>query len=669
MPEVLDIISSLPTTAQAIERLNGRSHLQSNSQQPFSRKQTEEEKTLSDVKKKFAVIGGSAAGVSALGVIAGTLRYGATFPAKILKIASDGFGAFSAILAPGFLIGNDVLNFLARKEGNGSTKKVRDIFDTLREGFYRISSAGFLGYIIEPFVNPEKFGKSIFHKIATVANIPNVVFSTVMWGGGNLQALLAWGLKSVEQIKASKAGDDKKLVSEHNKKIEAYNELYTSLKRQAVIGSISNPTMQGLRQFADNLALFKGDMSLSEYFERPSLGVSRIASLFAGLPEWYAKGVDSLVRVVKERENLKVGLPEFIWKPLDKWGEKIDKSLSTPVREKNKLKSVRHFAEVIFHTLSPLSMFALFTPLLDESHISEEAQSRGGVTAFLDKTIGRAGRIFTVVFNGLYVTLGRLPQVFFQSAYFGRTYLFGPKGETEEQTQQALLKLKENIKNNSFVRNISNIAESAIKKLVPDFYEAEHDHGYLSYEQIQKNYAFEEIKSTELYKETLELVKKYREIENKIDVTNKLDFEAKVNEIIDVLVDKVGIPFVKRDSVQGSHYLTTIEETEIRERLTIKIKEKLELVKEPKRKALPFVGSEFLATNVFKLFDLRKRIDAIDYRSSHHNMTTAYDNDEIRISFEYELLPVVGKCIQGLRHTVNRAQGVSDNEPLFANAA
>ena len=39
-------------------------------------------------------------------------------------------------------------------------------------------------------------------------------------------------------------------------------------------------------------------------------------------------------------------------------------------------------------------------------------------------------------------------------------------------------------------------------------------------------------------------------------------------------------------------------------------------------------------------------------------MTTAYDNDEVRISFEYELLPVVGKCIQGLQNTVNRIQGI-----------
>ena len=39
-------------------------------------------------------------------------------------------------------------------------------------------------------------------------------------------------------------------------------------------------------------------------------------------------------------------------------------------------------------------------------------------------------------------------------------------------------------------------------------------------------------------------------------------------------------------------------------------------------------------------------------------MTTAYDNDEVRISFDYELWPLIGKAIKGLQNTVNRAQGI-----------
>ncbi len=679
---MLEIVNSIPTQSQAIERLNGQRKTASGKSSTLqeeapSRKKTEEEKNLAAVKRKFAVVGGGIAGVSLLGAIAGSLKYGATFPAKALKVVSDAFGGVSAIAAPFFLVGNEVLNFFSRKNGsNGNGNKatiseIRGIFDTAREGFYRVSSAGFIGYIIEPFINPEKFGKSIFHKAATIANIPNVAFSTVMWAGGNLQSLIAWGFKTKEQYaayNADKTGNTN-LRDEHNKKVNAYDELRLSYKRQAVLGSINNPTMVGLRQFADNMALFKGDMSLGEYFERPSLGISRIASLFVGLPEWYAKGVDSVVRVVKERENLKAGLPEFLWKPLDKWGQQIDSHLTTSVGQKNKLKSARHFAEVIFHTLSPLSMFALFTPLLDESHISEEAQSKGGMTALLDKAIGRTGRIFTLIFNGLYVTLGRLPQVVFQGAYFGRKYLLGQKGETEEQTQQALLGLKEKIKNSSAISGISDIAHNAINYLVPDFYNAEHDSGYLSYEQIQTKYAFEEIKNAEVYKDILELVEKYKkeEANNEINISAKVEFETKIDTVIDVLIDKVGIPFVEKDAIQGDHTLTPAEKLTIKEKLTTKIKQKLGLIEEPKRKPLPFIGSDFLATYVFKLFDLRKRIDAIDYRSSHHNMTTAYDNDEIGISFEYELLPVVGECIQGLRHTVNRINGAG--ESLFDQAA
>ena len=631
-------------------------------------RQIAKEKYL-QVKETFKPIAGTVLGASALGIIFGWFKFGATFPAKALKVVGEGIGSIAAIASPFFLIGNEVLNYNARKNGNGEKKKIREVFDAARDGFYRMCSTGFVPFIIEPFINPNKFGKTVFHKTATILNIPTLIFSSVMWAGGNFQALLSWILRTKEQFAANNADKtgDKATFEECNDRVEGYNQLYQSFKRMAVIGSIANPTMQGLRQCADSLSLITGQMSAGEFFKRPFLGLSRIVSLGVALPEYFAKSVDSFVRLAKERENLKAGLPQIFHKPLDNFGKWFEGGVSVSTNEKSTFREIRHYAEIIFHTLSPLSMFSLFAPLLDEPHLHEEAQEKGGAAAFLDKLIGRTGKVFLTVFNGLYVTLGRLPQSIFQMAYFGKKLAAKLKGK--EVSIEELEQLKERMCNSSFVKSLSDFAERRIKYLVPDFYDVEHDNGYLTYEQIQTNYAFEQIKDTEDYNELIALIKQFKGSNE----AEKSQIGFAINEKINKLINEICIPFVRRDCLQGKHDLTSEEENNIKNKLVNKIKQKSGLIDEPERKELPFVGAEFFTTYFFKLFDLRSRLKAIDYRSSHHNMTTAYDNDEIRISFEYELLPVIGKCIYGLNNTVNRFMGVSvdseDYEPQFDTSA
>ncbi len=620
----------------------------------YHKKTLTTKEAFKDAKRKFSYVGGGVAGASLLAILGGSLKYGITFPSKFLKVASEAFGSIAGLTSPVFLIGNEALNYYARKKGNGTkaeVEKVRKVFDTAREGFYRLASTGFIGFIIEPFVNPEKFGKSIFHKATTIANIPNLLFSSVMWAGGNFQALIAWGLKTKEQLSAHNA-KNKDDVAFHNERVDAYDGLYQSFKRQAVIGSINNPTMQGLHQFADGLAFATGKMDKEEFFSKPFLGLSRTVSFFVGLPEWCAKGVDSFVRVVKERENLKAGLPEFIFKPLDNVGKKVDKALSGPAGEKGVLKSIRHLSEMVFHTLSPLSMGSLFALLNDMEGVNEEAQSRGGATAFLDKVFGRTAKTFTLFFNTLYIALGRLPQTVIQSVYFGRKKWGEHKGESEEQTKIALNKLRDRICNNSLVGGISDLAKKCIEYLVPDFYKVEHEQGYLSYEQIQANYAADQAKGTKTYEELQDLAKKF-----KAEPNDSL-IEAAINEKINLLVEKVCMPFVVRDAAQGYQNLDPKQEEKIQIKIIEKIKQRIGILQEPEREALPFIGADFLATNIFKLLDAKSRAHAIDYTSEHHNMTTAYDNDEYRLSFEYELLPVLGECIKALQNTTNRIQGI-----------
>lgn len=599
--------------------------------------------TFNDYKNNATVVGGILTALSAVGLYAGYKAKGNTFPAKALQVLGDGLGSASALAAPYAIIKNEIDNFNLCKNGgqvkednlsaeDKKKKKVLGIFDDLREGFYRCSSLGFTPFIFEPFINPEKFGKSIFHKVANFVNIPNLIFTGIAWGGGNAQALLAWGLKKLEQgkaIKADKSGNQAD-YAKCEKNIDELQGLYDSSKRLATIGSIANPTLQGIRQCADTLATIFGQMSLSDFFERPTLALSRVVSLFAGPVETYAKLVDSVVRVVKEKENLKPALPGILHPLIDATANWFEPRAGEKGHIVHK---IRNNAEKLFHTISPLSMFALFTPLLDEPHLNEEAQSRGGAVALFDKVIGRYSKTLTVLFTGLYVTLGRLPQSIFQMAYFGTKWKSGKDKNLSEADLNRLV--KDRIANNSVVSGVSNFAKSIIENyLVEDFYTAEHDHGYLTYEQIQANYSFDQAK--EHFKDGL----------------------IKGGTVNEEEVIKHCLDYVRKDAAQGEHTLTANEERIIEGIIKNKIKYTLEGTKQV-RKPHKFLGADFLATYIVKLFDLKSRINAIDYRSDHHNMTTAYDNDEKRISFEYELLPVVAKCTGGLRNTVNRIFGVA----------
>ena len=582
-------------------------------------------------KKGFTCVGAGVASLSTLGLLI-SLFQKSNIPSKILQASGDFFGSIAALLSPFAIIGNEVKNYNLIKARTREEKNGFVDFHNWRKGFYRTCSLGFTPFVFEPFVNPEKFGKSVFHKIATIANIPNLLFTSFTWGVGNFQALLAWLLGKKEQIQAG----NQKTTEEAVLRDKEYKEIFNGCERSAIIGSIANPTLQGLRQFADSLAFLTGQMEARDFFQRPSLGISRLVSLFVGLPETFAKGIDSVVRAVKERKHIQPALPKVLSEKLEKFANWYEPKVNT--KEKTCLKSVRNYAEMIFHTLSPLSMFALFAPLLDEPHLDEEAQSRGGLQGLLDKVIGRTGKTLTLIFTGLYLTLARLPQTIFESIYFGRK-LTG-KLNKKEAGEKELASLKERLSNSFIVKHLSNFSESIIKKLVPDYYSA-NVHGYKTYEQIQAKYALDQAKADENLKPVFEIIKTRKEItdEQKVQIINYC------------------LNYAHNEALQGNHTLTEDEKEGINKEVIRRIDE--ETKPQQNRKPLPFIGADFLATNIFQLFDLRTRLKAIEWgKSSHRNMTTAYENFEVH-TFHFELFPVVAKCFGGLRNTINRLFGLA----------
>ncbi len=627
----------------------------------------EASKHFQEVKTKFTKYAWGTATISTLSLIPFIINFGWTVPAKALQIVGDIFGSLATLSSPFALITNEIKNhknMIGKLNGNGHNS---DVFDKVREVFYRCCSLGFTPFIFEPFLNPEKFGKSIFHKIATIANIPNLIFTGGAWGFGNFQALLAWGLRQnesriagdlispekrafLEKATNTNTEEEKELwlsraeeLTTPEEKVarakeKGFDRIYSSAKRLATIGSIANPTMQGLRQAADSLALITGQISRQEFFQRPLLGASRLVSLFVGIPEFFIKGIDSVVRVLDESKHLEPVLPEFVNGQIKSASAYLDNHIKTKIDKPGFLKSLVHNTEILFHTLSPLSMFALFTPMLDEPCLSEEAQSRGGVAGLLDKVIGRTGKALTFIFTGSYVAFARLPQTLIQSVFFFNKKFFN---KSDAQLKDIL---HNKLANNPVISGISNVARKCVDFLVENYYSAEHQHSYLNFEQVVASESFDQAKE-----------------EYKLELTQAIKEKTISSKLIKTIVEYC-LKFADGNARKDYHTLTPLEETEIENLVRKKINDTLDLSNgssdKPQLKPR-FPGAYFLATYFFRLFDIKERILKTDCSSSHRNMKIVYKREELDISFEGELYPVLTECVQGLRRTVNLVQGIT----------
>lgn len=606
--------------------------------QPYNSQNNINEEFYSVQKKFFKYAGGTSAAVI-LGTGALSFKYGWDIPAKVLRIVGNGFGAVAATLTPFILGKNEVNDFNILKHGKKSVSGSQ--LNNLNELFYRSLSAGFMPFTFESFINPKEIFRSKTSTIATVLNIPNFLFTSFFYGLGNLNSILAWGLTAKEEIKNQQLTIDseknpilKQDLVDSTNRLQSYKRLYSSLKRAATLGSISLPAMHGMKRWAESIDFFfRGEMSMREFFGQPFLALSRILSFGIGLPESIAKAYDSLARVIQEKEHLRPALPKFAMSFLDRFANKFESKVSS--NQNNLLKSTRYAAEVIFHTLSPLSHVAFLSPLLSKPALNEEIQSQGGIAALANKVFGYYGKTLVNVFIGSYAFASRLPQGIVQSIYFGR-YYYGKhvKGETDKESEAIARKIQTSICNLPIVRHISKLAHNTTKYLVEDFYEAEHLFSYPSFEDIQAKVSFEQ--AEKLFKDILHPGKEVSEEEK--------------NLILDYCIN-----FLKQNALKA--YATVDESTInlVREKVNLKINQTINPSPKPQRRTnIKFPGANFLASFVSQ-FDWSNRLGKLDPRSPFHRMETGYHIDELP-SFERELMVVLSECASsGLNDTISNS--------------
>ena len=590
------------------------------------------EEQFERAQAKLAKFGFRACLAGAAGLLLGAIKYGGSFPAKALGALGDFGGALTALAAPFFHWKNEVNNRDHLK--NRSEKKERSFFDDFKDLFYRFGSIGFTPYVFKPFIDPTFWGKSIWHKITNIVNLPILGF--IGWGYGvtSFSAVLSWWYRKSEQtriaslekkIEATTNEAEKARLRVHLESCEArfkgYDQKFDGQRRLLTIASITIPAMQGLRQWADSMAFFTGKMSFKEFFSRPIQGLCRLVSFFVGPLATFSKGFDCAVRIADEYEHLQPTLPKSLRSYIKTFSEWFKGKMR---EEDNFLKRIRQFAEIVFHTLSPMSMFSLIAPLVDEPFTDKQAQARGGFAKAYDTTIGVLGKIAAVTCCGSYVVLARLPQTIFQSIYFGR-WFYGQwiKKERKEDTAAAIERIQNNICNSPIVKGVSKKARQWVEYLLPGFYEGQVNCSYKTYEEVMAIESFAQVK--EKYKDVL-----------KSTLTDDARAEI-IGYCLEVASDR---------AKEGYHELDDKEVQDIKNNVKWLLDKELGLIKNMNIE-LPFPGSSFIAEEFVRLLDFEARFRSMSSKSPHHRMTTAYHNDEVGISYNGELKVVESECIMG----------------------
>lgn len=635
-------------------------------------------------KTTTGYIGAGVAGTFGLASLIGGFKTGWGFPAKLLEGIGDVCAVASTASYPVTAIWNEITNF--------SKGKNKSSADEVLQLDYRLSSHGLFPFIFERLIKPENITKSIFHKIATVINIPFTALTASSWGYGNTQALIAWGLRAKEKKEAEKSTNG--VREGHLVGAEALDNIYNSALRMAKIGSTANPVMPCIQYAADALhsitEVFKGGKSITDFFSNPILNASKALSLVVGGFEAYSKGIDAFMRlVVTEREHLKDVLPQGMFKKVESLGSSIDAAISDPNKDST-IKKIKNNAEMLFHAASPFAMIGLFAPMLGRKFVSEEARAKGGIAGLADKVLGRWSQALTYVFTGYYVFLGRLPQGIFQSIYFGRK-LYGKHvlKEDDQATQQKLIQLREKIYNNGAVKSISEFARSCVKACVPNFYEKDVNNDYITptydqelakfsldqasvkdkalfdilkmYSLVQDNFRdkqYDHIKESQAFKSAQD---QYGvNLQELLDGAYNKDVNVK-EQVVKLLVDKC-LNFARKECIQG-YYDLDKDKNNALQKIEINVRKKLNRLATPEderssdklEQKIPF--GLLLARTFFTTLDLQSFL--VDWSHDKLNKLEYYGGKEMGYAFQNEYEVVKAENAFSARRGILKLCGVN----------
>ena len=438
---------------------NGAFQSRSSSRQPPN-SEVEVKKTVEDrvseVKSSRLLLGGVAglAGLAGFAFKDG-LDNGFEKIGKTAESLSNVVSVPFSILFPFVTLKNEYDNL------KGKTKTEDD--NLLNRMVYSCASVGFAPQTFaEPIL---AFTKGGLHKLATIANLPHLLFTLFSYTGGRAMGAITTFRRAFTKDETQKY----RLEQEFN-----------SLYNLGNIGSAHASVCVMSENFADGWKtlgdIFTGDFASAyeRFREKPlAIGLGTIFNSWLFPAEWAAKFFDTSIRCAENVDNFRnaIGNNSIIVKALNKyknfWAENSNNRDSLLGKI---LYHGREFAKVESLLVPPIGMATVVLPSYDKflrgDFFNKEAQAIGGSIGFFDKVTSAIAFFGHTFHTGLYGLTIRLPQTITTATFYLTSLRNKIKGVKHgDKGYVDAIDVRDKIFNRKLLNKLSNWAEGKLNKI------------------------------------------------------------------------------------------------------------------------------------------------------------------------------------------------------------
>lgn len=352
-----------------------------------------------------------------------------------------------SLLFPFFTLNNEFL----QRNNKASSKD-----DLLNRMVYTAAS---LGFAPNTWGDPLKMGtRSTPHMIATILNLPHILFSFFSYTGGRAMSFLT-------SLKKRKDPNNYRLEQE----FESLYRLGNLGSAQASVIPMSGQFILGWETITD---LCKGNFgSAFERFKKEpiSVGLGTLFNSWAWPFEYVAKYLDTTIRTAEGVETFQNAFKNpnnLLVRSLKKLRDSWHRSSQENSALGKFLKYGRHLSKIEALLIPPIGMVSVVTPVLNRfmrgEFFNKEAQEIGGTIGLLDKVFNVGGFFSHIYYTGVYALSVRLPQTITTGTFYishGLNWLRGKKAGQEGYIEPLTIREKIFGKKSGFVKSVSDFAE------------------------------------------------------------------------------------------------------------------------------------------------------------------------------------------------------------------
>ena len=368
--------------------------------------------------------------------------------------------------------------FMLRNERANLSDSGRSKDDLLNRMVYTAAS---LGFASNTWGDPLKMAtRSTPHMVATMMNLPHILFSFFSYTGGRFMSFIT-------AIKKNKDPNNYRLEQE----FEALYRLGNLGSAQCSVIPMSGQFILGWETITD---IFKGNFgSVWERFKKEpvSVGLGTIFNSWAWPFEYVGKFLDTTIRTAEQVDSFQNAFQgsnkdgkdtSYLVKGLKALRNKWHKASQDPNNPMGvALKHGRQLSKIGALLLPPGGMVSVVAPpalnkFLRGEFFNREAQEIGGTIGFVDKVFN-IGAFFTHMYYTLTYSFSvRLPQMVTTGTFYISqvlNHLRGKKPGDNGYLEPTIIRDKIFNRNNGIIKGISDWAEKKLNQLEKELHPGE----------------------------------------------------------------------------------------------------------------------------------------------------------------------------------------------------